>query len=276
MIKVKKFIFSIIAATAAFSAFAQPSVVYTPNYKSHFAPIYSPESFDSKKFQNQFSKINCNPSTCETAQIILSNIQSSMRQANKQGRKFYANFEVPINLYGYVNIPGIFNNPHVYKGHGEAEFYYQALTFSPFIRGYEMPYEDVLKVKASIDSKLQEYEERILKEVKNKNAQNANIPNTLNEKEFLAIFEASKNNLHRRQKVVAFMLSSPEAFNNYKNAFNKFYTVTLPLPEKNFQPKLKPGVLKNAKLTAYECQFINAVDDFITLQAQNHFTCPNQ
>lgn len=276
MIKVKNFIFSIIAATATFSAFAQPSVVYTPSYKSHFAPIFSPESFDTKKFRNQYENLQCDASNCETAQIILTYIHTSMRQANTQGKQFGARFEVPTNVNGYVNIPGVFGKPHTYKGHGEAEFYYQALTFSPFIRGYEMSYQDALTAKASIDNKLQEFEQRTLKEVKNKNAQNANNPNTLNEKEFLAIFEASKNNLHRRQKVVAFMLSSPEAFNNYKNAFNKFYTVALPLPEEKFQPKLKPGVLQNAKLTAYECQFINAVDDFITLQAQNRFTCPNQ
>lgn len=276
MIKFKNIILSIFAATAALSASAQPTAVYTPNYTSQFASIFAPSTYDSKKFRNQYEMLNCEPRTCENAQFILSRIHTSMRQANTQGRANRARFEVPKNVDGYVNLPGVFDAPHALEGHGEAEFYYQALTYSPFVNGYAMSYQDVLKAKEAMDKKVQEYDTRVKNEVKNTNINNANVPNTLNEKEFLTIFEASKNNMYRRQKVLAFMLNSPDAFNNYKNAFNKFYTVQVPMPEENFQPKLKQGVLKDAKLTAYECQFINAVDDFRTLQAQNRFTCPNQ
>lgn len=269
--------FALVAATITGTASANTELsapIYKPEYKRQFDPF--PVSFNTGDYNKSYGRFQCssNP-VCRQAILLLGHNSMSMSSIIGQGPRF--RFSVPLSVNDYLTIknndaPGEY--PYVFKNISDPDFFYQSLTFAPFVKGYEMSYQDTLKAKQTIDTQFANMEKTATEQIKKMNL--GNSPTTMNEAFALTSFENSLNNVKRRKAVTNFMLSSPEAFNNYKNAFNKFYTVNFPFPVKNYQPVLKEGVLAGAKLTAYECQFINALEDFRELQAKNRFTCPNQ
>lgn len=269
--------FALIAAATTGTAYATTDLsapIYKPEYKRQFDPFGI--SFNTGSFNQSYGRFKCtNNPVCRQAIIFIGNNSMAMSSIVNQGPRY--RFSVPLSINDYLNVR---NNdapqefPYVFKHISDPDFFYQSLTFAPFVNGHEMSYQDSLKAKQAIDAQLANLEKNAKLQIQKMNL--GSSTNTMNEAFALASFDNSLNNVRRRKAVTEFMLSSPEAFNNYKNAFNKFYTVKFPFPYKNHQPVLKEGVLEGAKLTAYECQFMKSLEDFSELQTQNRFTCANK
>lgn len=80
-------------------------------------------------------------------------------------------------------------------------------------------------------------------------------------------------NVIKKQKELADPISKSQNALNFMLYNENFYQLFLTTYKKFYPTAIYNGMLKDKKLSLYECQFINITDDFIKLQKENNFTC---
>lgn len=180
---------------------------------------------------------------------------------------------IPLTLASFENaapdatLPrGMMQN---FQTFGRLEFFYQALMYVPALPSANaMNYSDSKKALQALDTKLNKVNTD-LNRTWSRVFDNNQTWGSWNKNKIQTILKAQEASIQKRRNSINFMLFSEDSFNQYKVAFNKFFTfkgVDLPV--------LNGAALQGKSLTTFECQFLNATEDFKAIQAQYQFTCP--
>lgn len=272
--KTKNMAFSIAIATLAITASAQS---FTPA-----KPFFSLSKFGDTKVGNssicwEAYKPDFTCSAGDTkCKIALEEIGREGTDCDMAyawtSPKSRSNMPVPLTLAAFENaVPDITwpkgLMPQNFQSYGQLEFFYQALMYVPALPSASMSASDIKKAVVALDSKLNKINtdrERIWNRVFDKNQ----TWGSWNKAKIQTTLKAQEASILKRRNAINFMASSEDAFKQYKAAFNKFFT-----PQGVEVPVLSASAVQGKSLSAYECQFLNATEDFQALQAQYKFSC---
>ena len=157
--------------------------------------------------------------------------------------------------------------PQNFQSYGQLEFFYQALMYVPALPSASMSASDIKKSMAALDGKLNKINtdrERVWNRVFDSNQ----TWGSWNKAKIQSTLKAQEASIQKRRNAINFMASSEDSLKQYKAAFNKFFT-----PQGVEVPVLNGASLQGQSLNAYECQFLNATEDFQAIQAQYKFSC---
>ncbi|EED67543.1 hypothetical protein SR914_21325 [Comamonas testosteroni] len=274
MSKIKSAAFSIAIGTLAITASAQS---FTPA-----KPFLSLSKFGDTKvgstticWENYKADFTCSPSDtkCKIALEELSKEAATCGMAyDATSRQYRKEMPIPLALNAFENaVPDATwpkqSMPQNFESYGQLEFFYQALMYVPALPSASMSASDIKKAAISLDGKLNKINtdrERVWNRVFDK----GQTWGSWNKAKIQTTLKAQEDSIQKRRNVINFMSSSEDAFKQYKTAFNKFFT-----PQGAEVPILNASAVQGKSLTAYECQFLNATEDFQTIQAQYKFSC---
>lgn len=234
----KKTFFTIILSSISFASFS----VSIPENSTQYCGITFP--IDSCTMSNDCQETNelqtrtyiaCNNSYLELEQAIT---------------------KAPI---GVKSFEGDFSKANSYLVYN---FKYNSLLNMP--TKMVVPYVDMVKSKALLDKNYNEFHKN---NIFLKNAFDIYKPfNTPEKKANYSKVVKQQNDLAQTvansQNSVNFMLYNESFYNMFLNTYKALYPTAI-----------YNGILKNKKLSLYQCQFINVTEDFSTLQKENNFTC---
>lgn len=275
MSNIKKTAFSIAIATLAITASAQS---FTPS-----KPFSSLSQFGKAKVGNSNicwevykPDFTCSPSDikCKIASEQISKDAAACALDYRFTSPQHNNSitPVPLTLASFENASPDATTPRGMMQNFESfprlEFFYQALMYVPALpSANSMTYADSKKALQALDGKLNKLNAD-LSRTWSRVFDNNQTWGSWNKAKVQATLIAQEASIQKRRNSIKFMLFSEESFNQYKTAFNKFFTfkgVELPV--------LNGGALQGQSLNAYECQFLNATEDFQAIQAQYKFSC---
>lgn len=187
--------------------------------------------------------------------------------------KYRDEMPVPLSLASFENAAPDATLPRgmmqSFQNFPRLEFFYQALMYVPALPSANaMNYADSKKALQALDGKLNKLNTD-LSRTWGRVFDNNQTWGTWNKAKIQNVFKAQEASIQKRRNSINFMLFSEDSFKQYKVAFSKFFT---------FQgveaPVLNGAALQGKSLTSFECQFLNATEDFQSIQAQYQFTCP--
>lgn len=274
MSNIKKTAFSIAIATLAITASAQS---FTPA-----KPFFPLSNFGKAKVGNSNicwevykSDFTCpaGDTKCKIAVEEIGREGANCGMAySATNQKYRKEMPVPLTLSAFENaVPdatwpkGLM--PQNFESYGQLEFFYQALMYVPALPSASMSASDIKKSMAALDGKLNKINtdrERVWNRVFDSNQ----TWGSWNKAKIQSTLKAQEASIQKRRNAINFMASSEDSLKQYKAAFNKFFT-----PQGVEVPVLNGASLQGHSLNAYECQFLNATEDFQAIQAQYKFSC---
>lgn len=274
MSNIKKTAFSIAISTLAITASAQS---FTPA-----KPFFPLSKFGNTKVGNTDicwagykSDFNCSAgdTKCKIALEEISREGATCGMAyDATSPQYRRTMPVPLTLNAFENaVPdatwpkGLM--PQNFESYGQLEFFYQALMYVPALPSASMSASDIKKSMAALDGKLNKINtdrERVWNRVFDSNQ----TWGSWNKAKIQSTLKAQEASIQKRRNAINFMASSEDSLKQYKVAFNKFFT-----PQGVEVPVLNGASLQGQSLNAYECQFLNATEDFQAIQAQYKFSC---
>lgn len=260
----KSSLLAVITATLAASSFAAGI-----SYSRPFAPLDEINARHRICIAQapKHNDMGCSPkSQCENAQLAFSSDTFACHSGYEVQTDFDYSAPAKASDFPGDDLKSIHLNA-IIKTPAQLDVYYQALMYIPVTKDYAMSYEQTKQLKNSLDAHLKTILKNSESKYKSLFGSNKWGPISINTvaeftKQQVDLIETRRNSLN-------FMLYSPESFAMYRAAFAKYFK-----DEGTKLPKLNAAAIQGKALSAYDCQFLNATENFQVIQAKLQFTCP--
>lgn len=237
----KKILLTIIFSSASFMSFAQ---TIPSNFHQYCAKLFP---IDKCVMDN----------SCQATNLLQTNMYLSCNNSYLELES--AMTKAPI---GIKSFEGDFSNAKSYLVYN---YRYNSLFQMP--TKIVTPYADMVKAKLLIDNKYNEFHK--------------NNPFLKTAYDIYKPFDTEKKKSQyttvlKQQKELTIPIIKTQNSLNFMLYDENFYNLFLTTYKKFYPTAIYTGIIKDKKLSLYECQFINITDDFIKLQKENNFTCDSK